>query len=36
VPLGSEQPSDEAALAAPTVVLRGRTVSGDVRVFRAN
>jgi hypothetical protein len=35
VPLGSEHPSDEASLAAPTVVLRGRTVSGDVRVFRA-
>jgi DUF4097 and DUF4098 domain-containing protein YvlB len=35
VPLASEPPSDEGA-AAPTVVLRGRTVSGDVRVFRAS
>jgi len=35
VPLASERPADEAAAAAPTVVLRGRTVSGDVRVFRA-
>jgi hypothetical protein len=34
VPLASEPPADEAATAAPTVVLRGRTVSGDVRVFR--
>lgn len=34
VPLASEPPTDESA-AAPTVVLRGRTVSGDVRVFRA-
>ncbi len=35
VPLASEPPADESAAAAPMVVLRGRTVSGDVRVFRA-
>jgi DUF4097 and DUF4098 domain-containing protein YvlB len=35
VPLASEPAPGEDAAAAPTVVLRGRTVSGDVRVFRA-
>jgi DUF4097 and DUF4098 domain-containing protein YvlB len=34
VPLASERPEGDEA-AAPTIVLRGRTVSGDVRVFRA-
>jgi DUF4097 and DUF4098 domain-containing protein YvlB len=35
VPLASEPPAGEDNAAAPTVVLRGRTVSGDVHVFRA-
>src|SRR5262249_47957840 len=35
VPLASEPPVGEDAPVGPTVVLRGRTVSGDVRVFRA-
>jgi hypothetical protein len=34
VPLGSEPVQDDAE-DAPVVVLRGRTVSGDVKVFRA-
>jgi hypothetical protein len=34
VPLASE-PIDGEGAAGPTVVLRGRTVSGDVKVFRA-
>jgi DUF4097 and DUF4098 domain-containing protein YvlB len=35
VPLASEPVPGESEGAAPTVVLRGRTVSGDVKVFRA-
>jgi DUF4097 and DUF4098 domain-containing protein YvlB len=35
VPLASEPPPGEGS-AAPMVVLRGRTVSGDVRVYRAS
>lgn len=34
VALASDRPQDDGA-AGPTVVLRGRTVSGDVRIFRA-
>jgi hypothetical protein len=36
VPLASEPIPGEEEADAPTVVLRGRTISGDVKVFRAN
>ena len=36
VPLGSEPIPEAEEADAPTVILRGRTVSGDVKVFRAN